>query len=563
MRWTLPLLTLLLPCLAAPAWAQDDADIDLDELDSEMGRERPPLYPEEITQSDLTQRVLIVPFRGATRGSEGIGELLGGYLFDELSSEEHLSVLSLAECDGIEGVDAELYYEGCPSGNEIGCQFVIGEVNGIDRVVGGRVTSLEDEERYRVVVTVLNVVTAQEEYSYALDLGAGEDDLLPRTAVLALDRLRREELLAPYREAEADYEGRIRAMQEAATDEEERLVARMEPEIDDDELAELARDLRDQPRERVTQADIDDVKEGEGVEREWDTLGLTERQYLSFKNSDREFDDWRTRWAGHRLQILLSGWGGFAGGATGLRYYGHFLYAPNLQGPHADYYALQQVELGTGFVLGFSAGFGILRNLDVEFSGWWSRNTTRIKLYSDTAVPNPEYPDNEPDRPRIPDPAGDPEPTRYSPRDTNLFGGDIMFRFYVLQVPLVRPSLGGGIAWITYPNLRANDAVEGGIPSEFETFDQLTDFGVQVEGGVNFDFHTNVGLFVRVPVMIGLNPSRSQEIEGDSNVIVQRDGLDSAPFGTVKVVVGVQGRFFGKPLEPRYPTDDVLDEDKD
>jgi hypothetical protein len=576
MRRTLPLLLLLVASLPPAALAQrggdaeddDEEDIDLDAVDRSMGRERPPLYPEEITRAELTQKVLVVPFRGETRGSEGIGELLGGFLYDELSNESHLTTLDLSECTDVEGVEADLYYLGCPAGNELGCQFVIGEVNGLDRVIGGRVTSLGEEERYRVVVTILNVKTAQEEYSYALDLGAGEDDLLPRTAVLALDRLRREELLAPYREAEEEQENRIRAMQDAATEEEERLVARMEPEIEDEELADLARDLRRSTRRKVTQADIDDVKSADGVEREWESMGLTERQFLSYRNSDLDFDDWAARWAGHRFQILLSGWAGFVGGGTGVRYYGHFLRAPNLQGPHADDYAFQHVEAGSGFVLGFSAGFGILQNLDVEFSGWWSRNVTRIQIYADQAVRNPvnqdSDPDNDqPDRPLIPDPAGDPPPG-WDSRETNLFGGDVMVRFYPIQVPIVRPSLGAGIAWMTYPNLKANDEVAGGIPEEWITFDQLTDFGVQLEGGVNFDFHYNVGIFLRVPVMIALNPSRSQEVAGAADVITPFESPTDPPFGTIKVVIGVQGRLFGKPLVPRIPTDtDILDEDSD
>ncbi len=567
MRSTVALSVALL-CVPLVAQAQgrtsrpiddESTEIDLDEVDSDLGRERPPLYPEEITRADLGQRVLVVPFRGATRASEGIGELLGAYLYDELAGEDHLEVVDLSECTDVEGVEAELYYAGCPSGDELGCQFVIGEVNGLDRVVGGRVTSLGEEDRYRVVVTILNVLTAQEEYSYALDLGAGEDDLLPRTAVLALDRLRREELLAPYREAEADQESLIRAMQDAASAEEQRLVARMEPEIEDEELADLARDLRQRPKRKFTQADIDDVKDADGVEREWETMGLTERQFLSYRNSNLDFDEWRSRWAGHRLQILVSGWAGFVGGATGLRYYGHFLRAPNLQGPHADDYAFQHVEGGSGFVMGFSAGFGILRNLDVEFSGWWSRNTTRIFIYADQAIQNPDTSDT--DRPLIPDPAGDPPPG-WDSRETNLFGGDVMLRFYPIQVPLVRPSIGAGIAWITYPNLEANDEVAGGIPEEWQTFKQVTDFGVQVEGGVNFDFHTNLGIFLRVPVMIALNPSRSQEVDGAAEVIVPFESPTDPPFGTVKVVIGVQGRIFGKPLEPKFTTDDdILDED--
>lgn len=581
MRWTsLLLLAFLLP---APAGAQatdpddgdidldtldEDPDIDLDEVDRDLGRDRPPLYPEEITKADLHQRVLVVPFRGATRASEGIGELLGGYLYDELSALEHMEVVSLAECSDIEGVEAELYYAGCPTGNETGCQFVIGEVNGLDRVVGGRVTAREDEERYRVIVTVLNVRRAEEEYSYALDLGAGEDDLLPRTVELALDRLRRQELLAPYREAEEDHEARVRAMQEAESDEEERLVARMEPEIDDEELAELARDLRDEPRRKLTQADLDEIKEGEGVEREWETHGLNERQYISWRNSGLDFDDWAARWAGHRFQILLSGWAGFVGGATGIKYYGHFLRSPTLQGPHSDDYAFQQVDAGSGFVLGFSAGFGILKNLDIEFSGWWSRNTTRLYIYSDQAIRNPVNEDadpanDEPDRPVIPDPTGDPPPG-WDNRETNLFGGDVMLRFFPIQVPLVRPSLGAGVAWMTYPNLEANDSIEGGIPEEWQTFKQLTDFGIQVEGGVNFDFHNNIGIFLRVPVMIALNPLRTQEIDGAPEVIVPFESPTEAPFGTVRVVIGAQGRIFGMPLKPRFDIeDDLLDEDED
>jgi hypothetical protein len=341
MRRPLSIVPFLVALLGAPvpAFAQgtsdtDDGefddlpdDVDLDEYDDNR-RHTGLLIPEDIDEAELAQSILIVPLSGETAESTGVGVLLEGFLRGALDNTDRFTVLGLEECPQVEDVDALLYYEGCPPGNELGCQFVIGEGAGVDRVVGGRVTVMA-EGRYRVVVEILNVPDASLEFTYALDLAAGEEELLPRTVELALDRLRREELLAPYRDAVEQEEARRRVLDDARTEEERRIVARMDIDVDESHI-ERAEEAANVEEEELTQEDVDDIRESEGVLREWEELGITERQYISFKNSRLDFDDWRGRWSGHRFQILGSINLGFIGGATGLRYYGAYLLNPGL-----------------------------------------------------------------------------------------------------------------------------------------------------------------------------------------------------------------------------------------
>ena len=152
---TLLLLTVAL-LLAPPAEARQDSsnDVDLDAL---------------IKAEDLSQRILIAPFTATTRDSVGLAGSLYEFLFSELMAGGRHDLLELADCRAIEEVAASLYYSGCPPGDELGCQFVIGERSNIERVVSGRVTALDDGD-FRVAVTVLDVAKAELALTYVLDL---------------------------------------------------------------------------------------------------------------------------------------------------------------------------------------------------------------------------------------------------------------------------------------------------------------------------------------------------------------------------------------------------------
>ena len=107
----------------------DDEEIDLDAVDGQG----PEIF-EAWTDEELFQRVLIVPLVGETSESAGIGDLLEGFLASALDNNGRFETFLLDEVPPVEDVDARLYYEGCPPGQELGCQFVIGEVAEVDRV---------------------------------------------------------------------------------------------------------------------------------------------------------------------------------------------------------------------------------------------------------------------------------------------------------------------------------------------------------------------------------------------------------------------------------------------
>ena len=92
----------------------------------------------------------------------------------------------------------------------------------------------------------------------------------------------------------------------------------------------------------------------------------------------------------------------------------------------------------------------------------------------------------------------------------------------------------------------------------------MTDFGIQIEPGVQVDIGRHLGIFLRVPIGFGLNPTRLQT-SGDHPppIIRNADEPGRAPFGTVRVVLGVQGRLLGLPVQPKVRLDDILDEDSE
>ncbi|MBN95057.1 MAG: hypothetical protein CL928_13475 [Deltaproteobacteria bacterium] len=570
---------LVLPGSAAraqesPAGVQDTErdDVDLDAYEEERLREDI-IDRAEFTEADMAQALLIVPFSAATRESEGVAGLLATFVQDALRNQNRFSTVSLDQCAPIDEVSAALYYEGCPRGNELGCQFVIGENAQVDRVVGGRVT-VRQGGRYRVAVTILNVDDAELEFSYAVDLAPGEETLLPRTVELALDRLRREELLAPLRASEAAQAERQQAVLEAETEEELALVGRMDISLREGELQRLEEDQRNRVAPRMTEEDIQELEGAEGVPREWEDLGISARQYLSYRNSGLEFDTWRWRWAGHRLQLLGNVHFGFIGGATGLRYSGEYLMNEDLT-EEVDSLAWQRVEAGSSGTIGVGIGIGILRNLDLEVSGFWSRSKVHLRLTSGatvscSAIDPPACDDPEDTTQLVPDPTNRPTGD-WAEQSVNLWGGELMLRYYILTGPVVRPTVGAGLTWLSYPTLYndpdvADDQEQPPPPirGRFKTFRRLVDIGPQLEPGVMIDLTRNFGIFLRVPITFSISPRRTEEYRSfrDAPILAEAEMPGTVPFGVVRVVLGVQGRLFGLAVQPNFDNqdDDLIDE---
>ncbi len=540
---------------AAPLHAdEDDEWEDEDEVDLdyyEAGEGDTTGY--EVDDADLQQTIMIVELAGETSESAGVGVLLDSYLRDALSDVGRFNLLGIEEAPPVEDTSAELYYRGCPPGNELGCQFVIGEVAEVDRVVSGRVTVLTDDEgdRYRVVLTILNIASAELEYSYALDLVAGEERLLPSTLALALDRLQREQLMEPIRDEEDRLRRRLEALEAAQSEEERALILRMEVNEDWDAFAKLEAEMEARANQVVTEADLEEQKGYEGRSTEWEDLGITEKQYLNYRNSRLEFDDWRKAWAGHRLMLLGSVHGGVAGGAIKQHYFGRYLVDGGqvlVQDGARVEYGWQQPSAGATGSFGIGIGVGILRNLDVEVSVFYLRSAFEVNVANAAT--------EEIDGVTV---ARERDTNRWPDEFTNLgnvdmWGGEVMARFFILNMKVVRPTVGAGFGWLVYPNLfpELDPGETPAIGVEYPRFDRLVDFGPQLEVGVAIELHRNVGMFVRLPVFFGASPNRAVgTADTPPAPLHMATTPENPPIGVVRFVIGVQGRAFGLPLQPK------------
>jgi hypothetical protein len=153
-----------------------------------------------------------------------------------------------------------------------------------------------------------------------------------------------------------------------------------------------------------------------------------------------------------------------------------------------------------------------------------------------------------------------------------MFGGEVMARFYLLNVFPVRPSVGAGLSWISYPTLFNDPAVPDSeevpppsIPDRYVTWPHLVDVGIQLEPGVTVDVGRHFGVFFRIPITIGFGNNRRVVSNTLPRPIIDNvEEAPQAPFGTIRVILGVQGRLLGKKvaLHGTNYDDDILEEDE-
>lgn len=554
--------SIVAPLNAAAQMVIEDDDGSDNELLNPTEGQNPGSDASEI-ELDFVQKVLVVPFAGEGGTATGLASLMEQFIIDGLIADSTFLVSSLEEAPPVEDVDAALYYRGCPAGNERGCQLVLGELAAVHRVVGGTLNT-RDDGSFSVEVTILNIEEALIELSYVIELVPGEEELLPQTVAMALRELLaadRDELVdSTTATQEVDARARVRAASQA----EAQLLSRMVLDVSARRLHDAEAVVRAQKAKRLTQDDLQQIKESEGVLREWEKLGISERQYLSYKNSGLEFDRWHWRWSGHRFQIIGSVQVGLAAGATGMRYYGSYLLSPELASEPVDSHTWQVLEDGQGGTIGASIGFGVLRNLDIEVGFWWTRSKVEVKLVNGLTTS---------------DGAGGliADPLNRAPRDftgqsLNLIGGELMARFYLLNVFPVRPSIGAGLSWLSYPTLYNDPDVSDNeevpppaIPDRYTTWPHLVDVGVQLEPGVTVDVGRHFGVFFRIPITVGFGKNRRAISNTLPRPILEDvEEAPQAPFGTIRVVLGVQGRILGKKVTLRDDDheEDILEEDE-
>ena len=101
-----------------------------------------PSEPVDVGWDDEPTRVFVGEFQAINAEAGSLAALLSGYLVNQLDSHGELDAISAYEAPDIQGYSASTYLLSCPSGEYVGCAYVIGDTVDAEYAVAGTVESL-------------------------------------------------------------------------------------------------------------------------------------------------------------------------------------------------------------------------------------------------------------------------------------------------------------------------------------------------------------------------------------------------------------------------------------
>lgn len=297
--------------------------------------------------------VLVTGFQPADPDSAGLAAMLSSVLEAALVTEDEIHVLPLDDVPALVDVEARLYLECCPPGQQAGCAYVVADHAGAAYAVGGSLRVGDPDIAVHLVL--VDVGEAREAVAMDLALPPGEDERLMAEVAELLGRLIRGEIgrLVDIREDGRLLEGRA---------------------LDPGELEQvLAEGLGSRRLRRLrtglsvamptfTPQDMERMKAGAEGLTEWERLGMNERAYLRWRNSGLDLTSWRRLQAGRALQVLVRPHAGFLWGPLEGSYLARIAMDPTL----VETYAWQGTSGAVGGGYGLDLGFGLTPAVDLE-----------------------------------------------------------------------------------------------------------------------------------------------------------------------------------------------------
>ena len=483
------------------------------------------------------QSLLFIPLLPLERASEDAARSLTKLLMVSLEDLVHLDVKRLRDVPPIFETEAGLYMAGCPPDEELGCQLVLGEKIGVDRVVSG--TLVQNDDVSSVAITILNIPLAELEYSFEVRIQAGDEEALLEALELTL-----EELADPFDENVVVNESALaEAELERRREQKERSAMRaLDLALPDTAYEPLESSRRVTRRRTISESDLKDQEEAELVSTDWEDVGLTKTQYVRWHNSRFSIEDWKTRAANHFGQPILGFSLGYLFGPTELDYNAAWL-QDRQSAAVIDSRSTLQPKRGSGFTAMATIGFGITPFLDFEFCG--SMAFSRLWLHLQ------QYETAEDDPDSI---VKDPLPIEDGSQ-IRLWGLAWKLRLYPAAIWRVKPTIAGGFGVLWFPDLNNGDRYpdfQAGL--YYAPTVPYNDQMVIIEPGVVIELSKHAAITADLTIAFSV---RAEEMRvftvdyypNDSTL----DDLVDPPFlpkpGYIGLRVGVQARFF----RPRFP----------
>jgi len=317
--------------------------------------------------------LLVTPFRAAP-GSEAAAAAFRAELVAVL--EDRWELTDIADVPSFEDYDAAIYLSACPAGRYSGCALVIGQRAPVDWVVSGEVASKGDDTELRVAF--IDTRGSTELFSVGLGIADGRDAAVAAAVATLLDKVVAGSFDA--REIRALPAGDPVALAEAEQEREAAIAASLD-EMEAEVGAVSRGDRRDIEPVRLTLSDLEDWRESDGI-TPWDQAGLTERQYVRYRNSGLDVASWRRVMAGRMGRVLVRAEAGYGVGPWGQLYQGWIARNPSLSVIETlTYHEIKSQPAG---LIGLELGLGVLPFL--EIAGGLHFRPGRFEYTFDTAT---------------------------------------------------------------------------------------------------------------------------------------------------------------------------------
>lgn len=320
----------------------------------------PALLLATLAQAQETEtRVFVAPFEARTREATSIASLMAGFLQTQLDARPELDAIGVDEVDKVFDTPADTYLASCPSGELLGCAFVVGEVARAEFAITGTVDSADGASR--VEVSIIDILESREVISFQADLAVGDDAVFAEGVARVLvavvrgeagrtDDIRTDED-AGAREAEA-----ARAAEVAAQ------LDQLSAELGDVTTLTTRSEMVIE-RSRYTLGEMSEQMESEGT-KPWERMDMKPREYMRYRNSGMDLAEWRQRAMGRQGQLIARVGPSFGTSQSHGAYYG--VYARSAQTLSViDAYSYQAVTSGTMVGGTVSVSYGLLPFLEV------------------------------------------------------------------------------------------------------------------------------------------------------------------------------------------------------
>lgn len=469
-------------------------------------------------------RVFVAPFEARTREATSIASLMAGFLQTQLDAREELDAIGIDEVGPVFDTNAQTYMASCPTGELVGCAFVVGEVARAEFAITGTVDSAGGASR--VEVSIIDILESREVISFQADLAVGDDAVFAEGVARVLVAVVR---------GEAGRSDDIRTDEDAGAREAEiQRAAEIAAQLDQlsSELGDVTtlttRSEMEIERPRYTVGEISEQMESEGT-KPWERLGMGPREYMRYRNSEMSLPVWRQRAMGRQGQLIARVGPSLGTSQSHGAYYG--VYARSSQTLSViDAYSYQAVTSGSSVGGTASLSYGLLPFLEVGVLA--GLGSGRYSLLIDSYV------------------AGDTRTLRDAEDRTNqviIVGPQVLASF--MHTSFIRPVIGGEATALIGTTVSSRYSP---LPAqELSAFSTPVLWRIGARVGGELRLSDNIDIFAHLPFgsVIAGSSSETQRVGDaglDASHITSPPGLSPIYAG---VDFGLQARIGGKKVK--------------